>query len=434
MYNRIRKGIMILFTAVALTGCSSTGNTDSGQTQQTFAQSEKVYDAAMADSLDQAVLLSKNTKKQQIKLENIQTGRTYTLKYTGATTIQDKNGKELVMEQLQDGSLVTVTFLKEQKAAKALYLREDAAVYQDVRMFEINKAARRMTFGGEQYDLDKNVVVTSEGEKLELMDINDQDALTVSAVDHTVYSIAITKGHGYVRLAGYDFFVGGWVEIGQSVIKPITEGMLLAVPEGTYTMLVSKEGIGGTKEIEVARGEEVEVDVSDLQGEIDESEKGQIIFTITPEGAKLYIDGTETDYSEEVTLGYGVHQIVCRADGYATLSKYIKVSQEYATLDINLEEGGAGSNHISGNPSVSSNSAGVASATSEYSVHIDAPVGAELYLDGNYIGLVPTSFPKVKGTYTVSLRRAGYQTRSYSLQIDDSNKDVNYSFSDLTKQ
>lgn len=433
MHNQIRTGIMILLTAVALAGCSSTSNADNGYSQQTFAQSEKVYDAAMADSFDQAVLLSKNTKKQQIKLENIETGRTYTLNYTGATTVQDKNGKELVMEQLEDGSLVIVTFLKEQKAAKALYLREDAAVYQDVRMFEINKAAHRMSFGGEQYDLDKNVVVTSEGEKLELMDINDQDALTVNAVDHTVYSIAIAKGHGYVRLTGYDFFVGGWVEIGQSVIKPITEGMLLAVPEGAYTMLVSKEGIGGTKEIEVARGEEIEVDVSDLQGEIDESEKGEIIFTITPEGAKLYIDGTETDYSEEVTLGYGVHQIVCKADGYATLSKYIKVSQEYAALDINLEEGSS-SSHVSGNSSISSNSAEAASAASDYSVYIDAPVGAELYLDGNYIGLVPTSFPKVKGTYTVSLRKSGYQTRSYSLQIDDSSKDVNYSFSDLTKQ
>jgi hypothetical protein len=279
-------------------------------------------------------------------------------------------------------------------------------------------------------------VVTAEGEKLELMDITDEDTLTVCAVDHTIYSIAITKGHGYVRLTNYDYFMGGWVEIGQSLIKPVTEGMLLTVPEGSYTLFISKDGIGGTKEIEVARGEEIEVDVSDLQGEIDESEIGTIIFTITPETATLYVDGTQVDYSQEINLGYGVHQIVCKADGYATLSKYIKVSQEYASIDINLEEAGNATGSVSNN-SVSGNSDSSESAetaTSDYSVYIDAPIGAELYVDGNYIGLIPTSFTKVKGTYTVSIRKSGYQTRSYSLQIDDSAKDVNYSFSELTEQ
>ena len=41
-------------------------------------------------------------------------------------------------------------------------------------------------------------------------------------------------------------------------------------------------------------------------------------------------------------------------------------------------------------------------------------------------------FAKKEGTYVVSLRRDGYQTRSYTLQIDTSEKDVRYSFSDLT--
>lgn len=67
-------------------------------------------------------------------------------------------------------------------------------------------------------------------------------------------------------------------------------------------------------------------------------------------------------------------------------------------------------------------------------MYIDAPTGAELYLDGSYVGVVPTNFAKKAGTYVISLRKEGYQTRSYTLQIDDAKKDVSYSFSDLTAE
>jgi hypothetical protein len=83
---------------------------------------------------------------------------------------------------------------------------------------------------------------------------------------------------------------------------------------------------------------------------------------------------------------------------------------------------------------VSSNAVSVTTAASDYRVYIDAPEGAELYLDGTYIGIVPVNFAKNEGTHVISLRKDGYQTRSYTLNIDDSEKDVSYSFSDLIEQ
>ena len=75
----------------------------------------------------------------------------------------------------------------------------------------------------------------------------------------------------------------------------------------------------------------------------------------------------------------------------------------------------------------------VVSSKSKYKVYIDAPDGVEAYLDGSYIGITPISFNKVSGSYVVTLRKTGYQPRSYTLQIDDEEKDVNYSFTDLVK-
>ena len=73
------------------------------------------------------------------------------------------------------------------------------------------------------------------------------------------------------------------------------------------------------------------------------------------------------------------------------------------------------------------------SSKSKYKVYIDAPDGVAAYLDGNYIGITPISFKKVPGNYVVTLRKTGYQPRSYTLQIDEEEKDVNYSFTDLVK-
>ena len=73
------------------------------------------------------------------------------------------------------------------------------------------------------------------------------------------------------------------------------------------------------------------------------------------------------------------------------------------------------------------------STKSSYKVHIDSPVGAEVYLDGNYIGIAPVDFEKKAGNYVITLRKTGYQTRSYTLQVDSEEKDVTYSFSELSK-
>ena len=105
-----------------------------------------------------------------------------------------------------------------------------------------------------------------------------------------------------------------------------------------------------------------------------------------------------------------------------------------ANLNVKLEESNGEEEEEKDEETVSSNSASGTTAASDYRVYIDAPKDAELYLDGSYVGIVPVSFAKKTGTYVISLRRDGYMTRSYTLQIDDSKKDVTYSFSELVAQ
>ena len=87
------------------------------------------------------------------------------------------------------------------------------------------------------------------------MDINQCDKLNIQGIGHTVYSIAVDKGHGYLRLKNDEYFLGGWIEVGQEIIRTVSEDMLLVVPEGTYDVLVSAQGVSGTKKVTIKRNE-----------------------------------------------------------------------------------------------------------------------------------------------------------------------------------
>jgi hypothetical protein len=155
-------------------------------------------------------------------------------------------------------------------------------------------------------------------------------------------------------------------------------------------------------------------------------------------------------------LEYGIHQLIARADGYQSLTQYLRVGDESAGVNIVLDavnsttdESTSSSDSssssdstestVSSTESTSTTSAtetttgttAVDTTTDYYKVYIDAPEGAEVYLDGNYVGISPCSFKKTSGSHVITLRKSGYETRSYTVQVDDEDKDISYSFTDL---
>ena len=376
------------------------------------------------DSMDTAVLVSKNDD-QTLTFMNIETGKNYTLSYTGATTMWDKYGEAISMAQLSEGDIVDVKFLREKKKVADIALHKDAFTYTDVTKYEINEYTRTFTIVKEAFQYSKDLVVVSDGREIELMDLNEADILSVKGIGTTIYSISVDKGHGYLKLANDEYFIGGWIEIGSTMIRPITDDMLLVVPEGKYEILFTNDGNSGTKNVTIGRDEEVTVDIGDF--EIKEIQYGKVVFTLDPTDASLYLDGRLVDTSLPVTLEYGIHQLIAVKSGYNTLTQYIKVGQESAGVSIKMEKETADTDEEDKKEEETE----TVDISSSYKVYIDTPEGVEVYLNGNYIGISPVSFAKKPGTHTITLRKTGYVTRSYTIEIDKEEKDVTYSFADL---
>lgn len=444
----------------------------------------EVKPANIYDSEDAAVVVKKDAEAKTIQLQNIATSKRYTLNYDGTTSVFDKNDVAMSMQQLKEGSVVTVRFYKPDKSLSYVKENADALSISNISNYELDLKNGKITVGGDPYSISKSVVVSSNGRETDPMELNVMDVLSIWGYQDRIYGINVEKGHGYLRLQNEDYFVNGWLDVGDKVIRKIEEDMLLVVPEGTYNAMVSNKGSSAMQEISFARNEEMVWDLGDV--EITVVQTGKIIFTLTPATAKLAIDGREVNTSKPVELQYGLHSMRITADGYDTVAQYIKVGEPSANINVELEKSEESETESAvqkpaetkpandddeepDNGTVnkkyetrtsnrddddteddeddedngrekeddeksSRDSDAVASSTDKYKVYIDAPEDVEAYLDGSYIGITPVNFPKKAGNYVITLRKDGYQTRSYTLQIDSEKKDVNYSFTELVER
>ncbi|MCR5120435.1 MAG: PEGA domain-containing protein [Lachnospiraceae bacterium] len=458
--NRILKALPLIFClGLALPGCSASKDTPEPETMETG------FVPALAgnyDSIDTALVVRKDVQASTITFLNTELGKKYTLNYDGATSYADKYSQPISLAQLETGTMVDVTFVHSRKRLNSLKVSAEAFVYDNVKGFSASDGGRNITLGGELYNLSRDLVVMTDTGEGELMDINGMDRLRITGIDHTVYGIVVEEGHAYLRLINSDYFNGGWVQIGDNLVSQIQPDMLLAIPEGDYPVTVSHKGSSGTENITAKEGQEISLDVSKW---VSEPEYGSIIFTVIPEDARVYIDGEKTDTNDKVKLSYGIHQMVAAAEGYTTVSRYIKVGSELANLNIILEKdpnASASENKSTAEPSatptpaptevpqgntvemidvvatptptptpIPPEDASAAAAVGEYRVYIDAPADVEVYKDGIYLGISPISFVREPGNYVITLRRSGYQTRSYTISVGAEESDLNYSFSEL---
>ncbi len=385
------------------------------------------------DSADTAVVVKVNKGENQITFYNLTVDKNYTLTYDGVTSFTDKFGEALSRDQIKEGDIVDVTFMKSTKRLNTLSLSASSWNNKSVSRYSIDSRSHNVTIGNDVYKITGQTKIFSEGEEVDLMDLNEVDVLDFYGIDTTVVSIVVEKGHGYLRLSGDESFIGGWIEVGQNQIRQITEDMLLVVPEGSYEVQFSTAGGGGTKNVNIVRNQETLVDISDF--EIAEPQYGQVVFAMTPSTATLYVDGNLVDTSLPVTLQYGIHQLLAKADGYESVVSYLKVAEASAGIEIVLESSDGDEDEETGsNTTVSSgDSTGNNTTKNYYQVHIDAPKDVEVYVDGNYVGIAPISFRKTEGVHVVTLRKTGYTPRSYTVQVDSEDKDVSYSFEELEK-
>ncbi|MDD6207586.1 MAG: PEGA domain-containing protein [Clostridiales bacterium] len=439
---------VVLLFAIALmcliTACSDTKSQSGTQTGQQSTQGKMPVDEDTAyDTKCQAIVKEINDVAHFITIFDLDTGRDITLTYNGGTDVTNQYGSVELMDSIEPGEIVDAYYLSTKDKLVKMQMSSEAWRYKGVDRMSFHPDEGYAAIGTKKYQYENNLLIYSDGEPITMLELNSEDELTVLGIGGKIYSIIVTKGHGYVRFSGIHDFIGGTLEIGARVILPIADPMIATVREGTYTLTMTNGELTGKKTITVAKNQEITIDMSEFQQP--KEHIGKVHFIVTPQEASVYVNGTLVNAKKAVLLNYGKHSVIALCDGYEAFRGTLTVGEEEQYIQVTLAEEKEESSEASASSSEEPENPGeetdneTTDQTSKTEIKLDkahkitvsAPAGAEVYFNGAYKGVAPVSFTKMIGSFTITLRKDGYETKSYTVEIVDDDQDSVLSFPDL---
>lgn len=410
-----------------------------------------------------AVVLSVDTEVKMITVYNVLTEEEENYVYTGATGFFDGYGIQHTASQLETGALYRFTIDTEEEwisTAKAAVEREEAktedGVWEKTGVDYMTITEDKISFRNQNYRYSQDVCVMNNGRQISIADLKPGvDIVTVRGVGQVIYEIVVTKGHGYISLTNHEDFIGGTITIGSTRVDTISQEAMYLVREGTYMVNVSCDGYAGTEEVTVIRDETAVFDVYEYgRGPI---QTGWLTVKVEPLGADLYIDGVKTAYTDGVELDYGIYKFEFSEGGYVSYKATVEINQPKQSLTVYLteqpvegsgdeedptkdpgQETGAETESQTGNnievPSESQTSVSISHLTQytldeNHAVYILGPSGAEIYLDGEYIGIAPIDFEKIIGSCVITVIRPDGEVKNFNYAETQNGEDSYYNFS-----
>lgn len=446
MRNRCKFPVLLLICMAMLmvTGCNQNKNKVSKGTTEEETTAEKIsYNAS-----DVAVVVKIDRDENRISLKSSDTGSVYSVNYNGGTKLKSKYGNNILIDNVHPGMVVEAHYIEGTRKLVELLISDEAWENTMAVRWDVDYDKKIITIGSSSYAYDDNIFIYSDGSEIDIREVSGIDELTVRGLGTKVLSVVVTKGHGYIRLKDETNYVGGMVEVGDDIITEVAAGMIIAAPEGEHTVAVSKNGLGGEITVEVKRGLETIVSFAEFEQPVERV--GSVNFIVTPDDAEalLYVDGVLTEYKDLARISYGDHKIEFKSNNYDTYTKEITIVSAYTTINVNMageEETEDSEEETSEDETTSSSSEDETKDNDEEAttetldtgdevIRVNAPEGASVYFDGVYKGVAPVSFAKQAGEHIIILRKDGYETKMYTIDVVSDGEDMEISLPDMLAQ
>lgn len=423
-----------------------------GQNQETFVQQREENKASLP-----GVFKMLDEGSRQVSIFDISGRRELQLSYSGASNIRDEFGQIIAISQIEPGTMVELSYIKDSGKLTDMIISNKAWKYVSVSNFMLDPDTRTMKIAKKQYKLADELMVLDGNDFVSIYEIAQQDVLTVWGYEETIWSVIVTRGHGYVKLKDYEDFLGDYITVGYEAMQRITEDMTITVREGDFNLTVESGDFSATIRVRVKRNEITYVSLKELGPKA--PKYGSVAFDISPFGADLYIKGELRSYANEIELPYGTYPIKVMLGGYVSYEGNLNVDSPAKTIKIILPESSSdkkvevtetntqssagdktgspvtdkhgSSNNGDGNGSSDFIVIGDKIIDTKHQIHVQKPVGASVYLNGEYMGTSPVSFSKIIGSHVITFIREGYETMSYTVDVINDGKDAYFKFDDL---
>lgn len=338
--------LIVMVLAFALMGCGKRPNnaTVTNHTGSALKQDKETVEEASAladDDLEikeSSLFIVENLdmNEETISLYSLDEDKQLRYNYNMTTRFLDKFGTSSVWASFTNGTVVTIGDLLPASGALASIQKSgDVWIYDDISKYKLEADRNLITIDGHNYKITDKTKVYSDNLKIQASDIGEDDIITVVGQEKNVISIAVTTGHGYIKLANTSLFDGSMIFIGKKIVSTVYKDELIEVPEGTYQVTVANNGWGGSGEYTIARNSTTVIDLDELKG--DGPSFCLLTFLVTVPDTYVYLDGKQVDVTEPQEVQYGAHKLVVQCDGYTSWNKTLVVNSESATITLAME-------------------------------------------------------------------------------------------------
>ncbi len=331
----------------------------------------------------------------QLLIYDIEKSKMITLKMDSSIEIKDEYGTDIALSQIELGDMVeskydTVSMVPENVKITAVTWER-----KDVSNMVVDTETKMIKIANDVYKYTDELVTSDEGLPFDISTLSTADEALVRGYKDMVWSIVLINGHGTITLINHDIFVGGQVAIGTRLSFAIEKETIIPVAAGVHNVVISKDNMSPVvKQVVVEEDKDVVIDLSEAQPKV-----GQVEFIVLQDDVTVYLDDEVVDMNEEMILDFGTYKIRAEKENYVTWESELVLTQAYQQFKIDLDK------------------------TPTF-VYIQAPEGAEAYLDGVLIGIIPTQAPFAPGKHTVQLRLDGYKTSEmYNYLWEDDGQD-----------
>lgn len=338
------------------------------------ADVEKVFERALA------VVKHVDTTTNQLLIYDIEKLKMVTLQMNSAIDIKDEYGTDIALAQIDIGDMVETKYDTLSLVPENLKVTAVTWQRKDVSNMVVDTEAKTIRISNDTYSYTEELVTSDGGTPFDIATLSTADEAYVRGYKDHVWSVVIINGHGTIKLINHDVFVGGQLEIGNRISFTVEKATAVPVAAGVHNLVVTKAGMSPyVKQVIVEEGKELVLDLSEAQPKV-----GTVAFIVLQEGVTVYLDGEVIDVTEEHVLDFGTYAVKAEKENFVTWEGELLLSQAYLQYKIDMDK------------------------TPTF-VFINQPEGAEAYLDGVPIGIVPTQAPFSPGSHTVQLRRDGYR-------------------------